>query len=108
MSTTALPDSVAIDPVATDPVATDPVPVDDPAAVQTLRTQIDALDTAIAHLITERAQLSRRVQNARLSAGGPRVELGREREIYAHYRGALGGTGGAVAEAILRLCRGNR
>jgi chorismate mutase len=81
-------------------------PVDDPAAVETLRTQIDALDTAIAQLITERARLSRRVQTARLNAGGPRVELGRERAILAHYRGTLGGVGGAVAEAILRVCRG--
>jgi chorismate mutase len=82
------------------------VSVDELAAVETLRTQIDALDTAIAQLITERARLSRRVQAARLNAGGPRVELGRERAIYAHYRGTLGGVGGAVAEAILRVCRG--
>ena len=80
--------------------------VDDPGAVETLRTQIDALDTAIAQLITERARLSRRVQTARLNAGGPRIELGRERAIYAHYRGTLGGVGGAIAEAILRVCRG--
>ena len=45
--------------------------VDDPAAVGTLRSQIDALDTAIARLITERAQLSRRMQTARINAGGP-------------------------------------
>jgi chorismate mutase len=82
--------------------------VDDPAAIDTLRGQIDALDTAIARLVTERAQLSRRIQAARMNAGGTRVELGRERAIHDHYRSSLGATGVAVADAILRVCRGNR
>ncbi len=81
--------------------------VDDPDAVDTLRTQIDALDTAIALLIIERAQLSRRIQTARINAGGARVELGRERAIHAHYRQELGSEGSAVADAVLRVCRGN-
>jgi chorismate mutase len=82
--------------------------LDDPAAIDTLRQQIDALDTAIGRLITERAQLSRRIQLARINAGGTRVELGRERAIHDHYRRTLGGTGVAVADAVLRVCRGNR
>ena len=81
---------------------------DDPGGVDTLRTQIDALDAAIGQLIAERAQLSRRIQLARLNAGGPRVELGRERAIHQHYRAALGEAGGMVAEAVLRVCRGSR
>lgn len=81
---------------------------DIPSSVDTLRTQIDALDVAIGQLITERARLSRRIQLARLNAGGPRVELGRERAIHQRYRAALGGPGGMVAEAVLRVCRGNR
>jgi chorismate mutase len=76
--------------------------------VDTLRHQIDALDTAIVQLITERVQLSRRVQAARLKAGGTRVVLSRERAVHEHYRTALGGFGSAVAEAVLRVCRGNR
>lgn len=83
-----------------------PAPFDDPAAVQTLRGQIDALDTAIVRLVAERAQLSRRVQTARLNAGGTRVELGRERSIVQHYRSCLGGAGSGLADAILRVCRG--
>jgi chorismate mutase len=77
---------------------------DDP--IPTLRHQIDALDAAIACLILERAQLSRRIQAARLDAGGTRVALGRERAIHQRYRDALGSTGSAVAEAVLRVCRG--
>jgi chorismate mutase len=84
------------------------LPPDDPGGLDTLRTQIDALDAAIGQLITERARLSRRIQLARLNAGGPRVELGRERAIHERYRAALGGAGGMVAEAVLRVCRGNR
>ena len=82
--------------------------VDDPAAIDTLRGQIDALDTAISRLVAERAQLSRRIQAARMNAGGTRVELGRERAILDHYRGVLGSDGAALGEAVLRVCRGVR
>jgi len=81
--------------------------VDDPEAIDTLRTQIDALDTAIARLLAERMQLSRRVQTARVNAGGPRVALSRERAIHERYRTALGTAGTLVADAILRVCRGS-
>lgn len=80
--------------------------VDDPAAIDTLRQQIDALDTAVTRLITERAALSRRIQLARINAGGTRVELGRERAIHEHYRRELGNAGVAVADSVLRVCRG--
>ncbi|HEV2888722.1 MAG TPA: chorismate mutase [Jatrophihabitans sp.] len=80
----------------------------DPAAIGTMRGQIDALDTAIARLVAERAQLSRRIQAARMNAGGTRVELGRERAILGHYRSRLGAEGGPLAEAVLRVCRGSR
>jgi chorismate mutase len=82
--------------------------VDDPTAIDTLRGQIDALDTAIARLVAERAQLSRRIQTARMNAGGTRVELGRERAILTHYRQTLGPDGAALGEAVLRVCRGVR
>jgi chorismate mutase len=82
--------------------------VDDPAAISTLRGQIDALDTAISRLVAERAQLSRRIQAARINAGGTRVELGRERAILDHYRSTLGSNGGSLGEAVLRVCRGAR
>ncbi|UQX87860.1 chorismate mutase [Jatrophihabitans telluris] len=76
--------------------------------IDTLRGQIDALDTAIARLVAERAQLSRRIQTARINAGGTRIELGRERAIIDHYRSALGSEGASVGEAVLRACRGAR
>lgn len=80
----------------------------DAEAISTLRHQIDALDVAITQLISERAQLSRRVQSARMDAGGTRVVLSRERAIHQRYRAALGSAGNAVAEAVLRVCRGAR
>jgi chorismate mutase len=76
--------------------------------IDTLRGQIDALDVAITRLVAERTQLSRRVQQARISAGGARVELGRERVIMDHYRSVLGNEGPNLAEAILRVGRGAR
>ena len=51
------------------------VPTDAPSAqaateaIEVLRGQIDALDVAITRLVAERTQLSRRVQQARISAG---------------------------------------
>jgi chorismate mutase len=71
-----------------------------------LRTQIDAIDAGVTRLIAERARLSRRIQTARIAAGGVRVELGRERRILAGYRAALGEEGVGLATAVLRLCRG--
>jgi chorismate mutase len=80
----------------------------DPIGIGTMRGQIDALDTAIARLVAERAQLSRRIQTARMNAGGTRVELGRERAILSHYRSKLGSEGAALGDAVLRVCRGAR
>jgi chorismate mutase len=71
-----------------------------------LRDQIDAIDAGIARLVAERARLSRRVQTARIAAGGVRVELGRERSVLAGYRDALGHDGVTLGNAVLRLCRG--
>jgi chorismate mutase len=77
-------------------------------AILLLRNQIDSLDEAITRLVAERARLSRRVQTARMNAGGTRVELGRERVILDTYRAALGPNGPALADAILQVCRGSR
>jgi chorismate mutase len=80
--------------------------LDDADAIPALRDQIDAIDRAITQLVAERAQLSRRVQAARMNAGGTRIELGRERVILDTYRGALGADGPSLADAVLRVCRG--
>src|SRR5262249_59728340 len=79
---------------------------DAPEVIPVLRNQIDALDEAITRLVDERVRLSRRVQAARIASGGVRIELGREREIHQRYRSALGEGGAALADAILRTCRG--
>ena len=94
--------STALEP-DTENAAADPV---DTIAV--LREQIDALDAAITRLVAERAALSRRVQATRISSGGTRVELGRERVILATYRDALGRDGAQLAESVLQVCRGAR
>jgi chorismate mutase len=73
-----------------------------------LRTQIDAMDAAIIRLVAERTKLSKRVQAARISSGGTRVELGRERVVLDGYREGLGPDGPQLAEAILRVGRGAR
>lgn len=78
------------------------------AAIPVLRAQIDALDEAIARLVSERAKLSSRIQASRMNAGGTRVELGRERVILETYRNALGPNGPALADAVLQVCRGRR
>jgi chorismate mutase len=73
-----------------------------------LREQIDALDAALIQLVAERARVSRRIQTARMNAGGTRVELGRERTVLASYRDGLGPAGPTLADAVLQVCRGAR
>ena len=105
-------------------IALTPTPgTDDPAAaappgalhaaqeadlIPLLRTQIDAIDAGIARLVAERERLSRRVQSARIAAGGVRIELGRERRILEQYRDSLGADGVVLGNAVLRICRGPR
>jgi chorismate mutase len=78
------------------------------ATIPTLRLQIDAVDEALIQLVAERARLSKRIQAARISGGGTRVELGRERVILDAYRTGLGPDGAQLADSILRVCRGAR
>lgn len=88
---------------------TAPATPDDAAqssSIPVLRGQIDALDTAIARLVVERARVSRRIQHCRVAGGGARVELGRERVVRDGYRDALGVDGTQLADAVLRVCRG--
>jgi chorismate mutase len=80
----------------------------DTETIPMLRGQIDALDAAIIRLVAERARVSRRIQSARVSAGGTRVELGRERIVHATYRDGLGPDGPQLADALLQVCRGRR
>ena len=77
-------------------------------SIPVLRGQIDALDEAIIRLVNERTRVSRRIQTARMNAGGTRVELGRERVVLAAYRNGLGADGPHLADAVLQVCRGAR
>jgi chorismate mutase len=88
--------------------ATDGTAADPADTITMLREQIDALDAAIIQLVAERAQVSRRIQTARMNAGGTRVELGRERTVLATYRSGLGPDGASLADAVLQVCRGAR
>jgi chorismate mutase len=100
VTTVETPEQSGADPNSADLNAAD--------LIVTLRGQIDALDTAIVQLVAERATLSHRIQTARMSSGGTRVELGRERVILDTYRDALGAQGPHLADAVLQLCRGAR
>lgn len=90
---------------AVNTATTPPVDAD---SIDMLRGQIDALDAALLRIVAERAQVSRRIQTARMNAGGTRVELGRERTVRNAYRDGLGPDGPALAEAVLQVCRGAR
>lgn len=92
--------------MSTDTPAQDVPATDDLDLVPMLRGQIDALDESIVRLVAERARLSARIQTARVNSGGARVELGRERQIMAAYRAALGSEGPQLADSVLRVCRG--
>jgi chorismate mutase len=83
-----------------------PTPAQEAELIPLLRSQIDAIDAGIARLVAERARLSRRVQTARVAAGGVRIELARERRIVEQYRDSLGEGGVALGNAVLRVCRG--
>jgi chorismate mutase len=105
MTTAVSTTAVSITAPSTEP---DPAELDSADAIPTLRDQIDALDEAIVRLVAERTRLSRRIQTARMNAGGTRVELGRERVIREAYRTALGPQGPHLADAILQVGRGER
>jgi chorismate mutase len=80
---------------------------EDAAALITgARERIDALDDRIIGLVQERMAVSAVIQEARITSGGRRVNLSREREILGQYRDALGRPGTTLAMTLLDLCRG--
>lgn len=81
-------------------------PSDLDSLVTALRARIDELDRGVLHHIEERRKLSQRIQEARVAAGGVRVELCRERQVLDTYAQALGREGTALATAVLSSCRG--
>jgi chorismate mutase len=91
---------------ATAAAAQDVEPGDLDTFISDLRTQIDTLDDTVVRLLQERQLLSRRIQAARVAAGGVRVELSRERAVLDTYGRGLGAEGTSLATAVLRACRG--
>jgi chorismate mutase len=81
-------------------------PPEEHLPIDQLRTEIDEIDRVLAGNLRQRADLSRRVQAARIESGGVRVDISREQDIFANYRANLGPDGAIIADAILRLCRG--
>lgn len=80
---------------------------DDAAAlIADARERIDALDEKIIALLRERMDVSARIQQARITSGGRRVNLSREMEILSRYRESLGTPGTALSMTLLELCRG--
>ncbi|KWX02599.1 chorismate mutase [Carbonactinospora thermoautotrophica] len=72
------------------------------------RAEIDEIDKQIIELVQRRVTVSRTIQEARLAAGGRRVELARENQIITRYREGLGKPGTSIALTLLELCRGQR
>lgn len=77
-------------------------------AVDADRARIDEIDAALARLVHERTAVSRRIQAARVAAGGPRVVSAREVEVVGRWRAELGGPGRSIAMALLELGRGRQ
>ena len=76
------------------------------AAIAADRSQIDEVDRRIIALVQDRMALSERIQQARITSGGRRVNLARESEVIARYSAPLGRPGTALAMTLLELCRG--
>jgi chorismate mutase len=70
------------------------------------RRRIDDLDRALIDTLRQRMLVSQRIQNSRVSAGGTRIDEDRETAILGRYRDAFGDSGPALADAVLRICRG--
>jgi chorismate mutase len=83
-----------------------PVSAGEPAGLDALRAGVDELDRELQALVARRRALSNRIQALRLGRGGDRYDAGREQEVIDAYVDALGPEGAALAEAVLRVCRG--
>ncbi|HEX9344026.1 MAG TPA: chorismate mutase [Actinomycetota bacterium] len=75
-------------------------------ALEELRAAMDEVDRELQHLAARRRALSQQIQAVRLRDGGDRHDLDREQQVVASYLEALGPDAAALAEALLRLCRG--
>jgi chorismate mutase len=74
--------------------------------IDSAREEIDALDLQIIEIMQRRRAISLRIQQQRISEGGTRAVLSREKIILDRYSTGLGAEGAALALNILSLCRG--
>lgn len=96
------------EPALSSGAATDhsPDPREAELRIGVLRDQIDAVDSAIIRLVSQRIELSKNVGKLRTAAGGPRLSLRRENQIIAKFGTKLGGEGTTLAMLLLRASRG--
>lgn len=101
MSDTDVPsvDAPVVDIAVTDAAAPPGTGID------TLRQEIDRLDSDILRLIARRTEVSRQIGAIRRAEGGPRIVLSREQAVLARFR-ELGPEGRELGMLLLRLGRG--
>jgi len=92
---------------ATDPAqAPEEVPVPaDQDGIDTLRTEIDAIDAELVRLILHRTAISHAIGTARKTLGGPKIVYSREMAILERFR-ALGPAGTDLGMLLLAMGRG--
>ncbi|MCO1576539.1 chorismate mutase [Crossiella sp. SN42] len=73
--------------------------------IDSLREEIDHLDSEILRLIQRRTEVSQTIGAARMAAGGPKIVYSREMAVLARFR-ELGPEGKELAMILLRLGRG--
>ena len=81
-----------------------PVPTDQ-AGIDTLRVEIDEIDTELVRLIQRRTAISNAIGTARKTLGGPRIVYSREMHILERFR-ALGPAGTDLGMLLLAMGRG--
>jgi len=73
--------------------------------IDSLRLEIDRLDTEILAAVKRRTEVSRQIGQARMASGGTRLVHSREMKVIERYS-ELGQDGKDLAMLLLRLGRG--
>ena len=71
--------------------------------VDRLYDEMDRLDAGILAAVQQRTELARRIAEARVVAGSPRVTHADDIDVIRRYTSELGGSGTAMAMSLLRL-----
>ena len=81
-----------------------PVPIDQDG-IDSLRVQIDAIDSELVRLILHRTAISHAIGTARKTLGGPKIVYSREMAVLERFR-ALGPAGTDLGMLLLAMGRG--